>query len=232
MYVKITLTLLVVLTAGLLAKVWRPAVIVEAPIPAPPGQADAALDRGMGAISLGDTTVEETVKELEKAANVKIDVNWDALKIVGISRADHVTISMDGGEFRDRIEAALTYGHTGIQLVCEEAGDTVTVTTIGSFAKGLTVRAYDVRDLLTDQYWAVKVAPPDVNDIHERRTEELASIVEDCVGSGSWDYDSRKGAKTGNGAVLRHWAGRLIVTQSARNHRKIERVLATLRQMQ
>jgi hypothetical protein len=233
MYVKIVLTLLVVLTAALVVKVSRPAIVVEAPLPAPPSRAEAALYRDVAPIYLWDIRLEAAIPKLEELGKVKIEVDWDALAKVGISRDEEICLLMNSGQFDEKIKTALTYNHPGLELVCDGEGDTVSVTTESNFAKGLTVRTYDVRDLLTDRYWGVKVAPPDVDEILDRRNSELAAMVEDCLGYGNWERfaaPTHTGAPVG--AAVRHWAGWLIVTQTAGNHRKVERVLATLRQMQ
>jgi hypothetical protein len=233
MYVKIVLTLLVVLTAALVVKVSRPTIVVEAPLPAPPSRAEAALYRNVAALSLWNITLEAAIPKLEELGDVKIDADWNALSKVGISRDDQIRVLMNSGEFHEKIKTALTCGHPGLELVCEGEGDTVSVTTESNFAKGLIVRTYDVRDLLTDRYWGIKVAPADVEEIQRHRIESLAGIIEVSIGGGSLDeYNLWLVTNTGMRAELRPWAGRLIVTQTARNHRKIERMLATLRQIQ
>jgi hypothetical protein len=233
MYVKLMLTLLVVATAVLAFRVSRP-VVVEAPIPGPPGSAEAALDREMDPLPFWDMTVEAAVRKLQIVGNVKLDVDWDALAKAGINRGDHIVGHTNSSPFRETIETALTASHPGIRLVCEGAGDTVSVTTETAFAKGLTVRTYDVRDLLTDKYWGIAVAPADVPDMQEHRLESLIRVIEGSIGWRTWEdrITAAVSQIPGNGASIDAWAGRLIVTQSPRNHRKIERLLATLRQMQ
>jgi hypothetical protein len=238
MYVKFMLAVLVVATAMLAFRVSRP-VVIEAPMPATPGSAEAALDREMDPVPLWDMTVEAAVRKLQIMENVKIDVDWDALAKAGIHPDDHIVRRTYFGNtksspFSETIEAALTARHPGVRLVCEGVGDTIFVTTETAFAKGLTVRTYDVRDLLTDKYWGIAVAPADVPDMQEHRLESLIRVIEGTIGWRTWEdrVTAAVSQIPGNGASIDAWAGRLIVTQSPRNHRKIERLLATLRQMQ
>jgi hypothetical protein len=233
MYVKIVLTLLVVLTAVLAVGVSRPRIVVEAAIPAPPGRADAALDRQVNSLPVSETTVEAAVKVLETLGEVKLDVNWDALANAGVRRTDRIQAHVNAGTFGSAIQSVLASGHPGLVLVCDADGDVVTVSTASAFVKDLEVRTYDVRDLLTDRYWGIKVAPADIDEIQGSRIASLAGTIEECVGEGSWDrHNFTQVSYGGSWAEFQWWAGRLIVTQTARNHRKIERMLATLRQMQ
>jgi hypothetical protein len=222
MYVKLMLTLLVVATAMLAFRVSRPAVVV-APIPAPPGSAEAALDREMDPLPIWDLTVESAVRKLQIVGKVKLDVDWDALAKAGIHRGDPIVGHTNSSPFREIIETTLTASHPGIRLVCEGEGDTVSVTTETAFAKGLTVRTYDVRDLLTDNYWGIAVAPAEIPDTQQGHMYSLVFVIETSIGEGTWDNPSV--------ATIQTWAGRLIVMQTPRNHHKIERMLATLRQM-
>jgi hypothetical protein len=234
MYVKFMLTVLVVATAMLAFRISRP-VVVEAPIPAPPGSAEAALDREMDPLPFWDMTVEAAVRKLQIVGNVKLDVDWDGLAKAGIHRGDNIVGHTSSTPFSETIETALTAGHPGLRLVCEGEGDTVSVTTETAFLRGLTVRTYDVRDLLADSYWGIAVAPAETPDTQQGRMYSLVFVIETSIGQHTWTWDDRSAAvasmQSGSIATIQTWAGRLIVTQTPGNHRKIERMLATLRQM-
>ena len=76
----------------------------------------------------------------------------------------------------------------------------------------MDVRAYDVRDLLSDDYWGVKTPPGEFEAVQKERMLSLRSIVREYIDSGE-SNDPFSGVAAGE--HVEALAGRLIVTHTA-----------------
>jgi hypothetical protein len=96
-------------------------------------------------------------------------------------------------------------------------------------AGALTLRIYDVRDLLTDEYWGYQSADQSVFE-GDSRLGELRWLVQNLAGMKNYELQSGTHGQEPEGfASINSSAGRLFVVQTAYGHLQVEAFLARLR---
>lgn len=234
MYVKIMLTLLVAVSAFIALRLAVPPAASPLVVAGAPGVADLALDSKIDFLELNAVPASQAVKVIEQKAGIHIVVKWDALGMQSISPSTPVTLSLQNVVTADALASVLQSDGKDWQLTCNTSGDTATVSVLDRIPTLETsVRVYDVRDLLTDEYWGVKSEASEAQSNQKLRTDSLMNILTAYAGAVGWDpSDHFRGRQS---AVVttekQEFAGRIIVTQSTQGHRRVEEVLAWLRQM-
>jgi hypothetical protein len=258
MYVKVMLTLFVALTALIALMLARP------PSPADPlaGRVEVpnSLNTVIDELKLNSASLERAVETLQQQTGANIVVNWNEFDATGIDRKQLVEVQLRNVTLLAALRVLFDHGRPGRgqhgefrlpRYECEFNGGVVTVFNPSHRAPELLVRAYDVRDLLTDRFHAPPVAVPDpgsnrVAGVHPAGDEPQASSGSD--GGGPAERlaelvalvqrdpscaDPMWGPSTfAAGALMpsiNGWAGRLIVVQTAERHRNVGALLAELR---
>ena len=228
-YIKIMLTRLVIATAGLAIVMSRRA---NSPAIAPVQPVADVLDTPVYRISLESVTYEQAVAALSKNSGVQISIDPSALGRVGSFRgASPGSSFIFGGS---TLSVALDdlshlFEKNGDRLFYHDNGDGKVV--ISAFEDGRPcTRVYDVRDLLTDQYWGV---PSDAGHAQANQSTRLQSLVSFLA--------ARIGANTGcytpmetryPVATIYGLAGKLVVVAIPSRQNEIAEVLGWLRRIQ
>jgi len=235
-YVKVMLTLLVAATA-VLAWVMRPVppVQVSAPNVVPPNRFDEALGRMIDSIDIKDVPAQDVVRALHDKTGVDIRVDWETFEKSSPSflRTEHVTFSLTHVTLCDALDRVFNRdasgGRNGGRYVgFTSFGNTVEVRGDAPPSSGMIMRAYDVRDLLSDDYWGVKTPSGAETETQNARTRDLIDLVGNYVGSGVNDITF---SGIPQGGHMESFGGRLMVTQTAVGHQCVANVLAWLRKL-
>lgn len=100
-------------------------------------------------IEFDGRTVEEALTTVRAAANVNLDVDWEALEIVGIDRNDEVSLRLTAVSC-DKVLAQLLQQIGGdAQLGYRIDRGVIEVSTIEALSRHTQVKAYDLGDLVT-----------------------------------------------------------------------------------
>jgi hypothetical protein len=256
MYVKVMLTLLVALAAVIAVLLGRP------PDPADPlaGRVEVPnpLNMVIDELKLENVTLEEAVGVVRRKTGANVVVNWNEFEEAGILRTQLVEADLRNVSLLAALRVLFdhgkpTRGQNGEFRLppydCEFSGGVVTVFNPFVRPPHLLVRAYDVRDLLTDRFHLPSAPVPDSkpaprsNAAGEETADgsaagedgaaaRLAGLVElvqrdpSCADP-MWSTTSFAG-----GAPMpsvHGWGGRLVVVQTAERHRNTEALLGALR---
>ena len=202
------------------------------------------LDMPISELQLEDGTFKEAIDKIGKQTHANIAVDWHELSRWGIgantrvrlhlwdttlNRALSVLLSAAGGR-----DVGVAYTALGVVLVGSgDRGDDPAV----------EIRLYDIRDLIEDELayekahgsgpWSGRTRTVPSNTLlpSTQRTEVSAEdaidnityVIEATAATESW---KENGGSIGS---MREFGGRLIVTQTAENHRAVAAVLRALR---
>lgn len=226
-----TVSLTLIAIAAALIAIWL------AVRPSPPGVVEDPLDfvwaQRLDALPPLDKpmTLDEAIAGLARANHVRIVLDWPALEAAGVSRKPH---SISWGEFDG------TLGPTIRVFVQSFSASPITTSlappvrfslmadgglfvTIDHDAKR-TLRAYDVRDLLSDAYWGTLPDPAHADDFAKDREQALCSLVATRL------HATEYSAGTVSDPV-QCANGELFAAMSPTQHRRLRRVLAALRRL-
>jgi hypothetical protein len=228
MYVRIMLTLLVAATAFIAVRLAIPSRSVPVSV-STPGVAEAALDGTIDSLEFNATPAEQAVKVIEQKTGIHIVVNWDSLVKRGVSPQSPVTASLQYVAVSDALHAILQAGNKDWRLTSNSLGDTLTLSVLDDVPRyRLSVRVYDVRDLLTDEYWGAKSEAAAATEID--RLNSLTGLVDTYVRGERLDIQRLDDTGPPTPHVT-GFAGKLIVSQTTEGHRRVEHFLAWLRRM-
>lgn len=248
MYRNVALTILVVLTAIIALELAR----APRPTPAPTPDDEAAfqanrrvLETRIPELDLYNTNVGQAIELIRQATHVPIAVNWQSLDEL---RKRPVDIELHNVTLGDAIQFVLCldqydeFQFPMPQAEFDVANGTLMIgpgrsgTTGSSFpARALRLRAYDVRDLLTDAYWGYQPAGGQNTARGDSRLDELQGLVRSYSGLKNWDLGPKFGTYSGQEpegqASIYGFAGRLFVLQTTYGHMRVEAFLERLRAM-
>ncbi|HWE97017.1 MAG TPA: hypothetical protein VG269_23850 [Tepidisphaeraceae bacterium] len=178
-------------------------------------------------LKLKGMAVDEAVKELGKIAGVNIVVKWEFPQD---NRPRHRIVDVD---LHDISLLAALHCIVGEDMHCNAEGEVVMVGPPWSFySADMTVRVYDVRDLISDEYWGSKSPQADAVPVEEARSHAIVRAVKDYTNIENWvqsGLSTRAGPSSGGQATATACAGRLIVLQTTDGHLKVEKLLELLR---
>ncbi|MDB5300767.1 MAG: hypothetical protein JWO87_2430 [Phycisphaerales bacterium] len=230
MYVKIVLTLLLAVSAFIAVRLAIPPRAAPVAVPAP-GAAEAALEADIDSLEFNATPAEEAVKVIEQKTGIHVVVDWDGLaNRYAVSRQAPVIASLRKVKVADALHVILLPHDLDAPLASVSVGDTITISAAEDVpGYQVSVRVYDVRDLLTDDYWGMKSPESEAAAMQNDRLRALVPLVSTYV------HGDRQDIRTGNGPVqdfpVTAFAGKLIVKQTTGGHRRVEQLLAWLRRM-
>lgn len=190
---------------------------------APQGPARQSLDTKLPEMNGHDVPLATALEQIREASGLKIEVNWDALKAGGVNQGTTVNFRLTNVRTSKALDIILAAASSGTTRLCYTVGtDRVLVSTRDSYtAYNTEVWEYDIRDLLVPN-------PPQVPNAVERAqwVKDIIQLICDTVDSDSW---VTAGGKPG---VIKEADGRLMITQTAENHRQIANLLDQLRETQ
>lgn len=231
MYVKILLTLLVLLMAGLVLLLARPRP-VEPPLGSP--NVPSPLDAPVAELRLRDTALEQAVAELQRRAKMPLLVKWDQLQAAGRRRDTHVNADLHDvtllAALRVLFEQHEPPDASGwpAEVQYEAVGGVVIVFDPRREDAQTVVRIYDVRDLVEnadrDRYgssngWSRSPA---------ERFRDFAYMIEIAANHGTLVGGPSR--RTTRPSFVTGWGGRLIVADTPEVQQKVQLVLRQFRE--
>jgi hypothetical protein len=255
---RLTLRVALVVLAALAVAVylWRPLLgdhVLGPPLPAPPPLPPAAARlyaTPVPAVVFDRLPLRDAVDRLRAASSANVFVNWRALEAAGVGRDAPVTLRAGPGGLGHVVRQLLDHvqqtTRSGGRLGFTADEGVLTVSTDEDLAGNLSIRVYDVRDLVQldrgEALAATAVPPgwpapptgpprravPPVGDRHavrpraarpDERAAALAARVQESVDPASW---RDAGGQTGS---LRELKGHLVVTQSAPNQAAVAHLI-------
>jgi hypothetical protein len=193
------------------------------------------LDRRIPNLVIYGGTYREAIEQMKRATGVPINVDWTTIPKWDAQKID---IELHDIALGDAVAYLFRMDRMGFsdaeQVDFEILNDHLFITSSKRFPpSAVALRLYDVRDLLTDQYWGC-ASGPDPTQTQLARLDALARLIEAFAGSRNWIMGSRRGGSHGLGEEfgygdIRFGAGRLFVNQTTRGHRQVEAALERLR---
>jgi len=198
-----------------------------------------------------DARFEDVTTFLAQITNLNVDVDWDSLSRIGVRKDDLVSLELRQVSARVLLERVLEkVSFDDIDRADWAVQDgIVVVASAQDLRRNRFIVVYDIRDLT---FPLLNVAtPPNINlgDLGDgggggggglfddddddddligdpaELTEQLLTIIEDNIDPNGWES---AGGDTG---IIRPFAGNLVITNTARNHRQIQGLLRQLRQV-
>ncbi|HEY2587910.1 MAG TPA: hypothetical protein VGI81_19355 [Tepidisphaeraceae bacterium] len=212
---------------------------VVAPAEAKPANAYADLNRTIPEFKLDSAVrLEAAIDAVREATHANIVVDWASLEDAGVKRDAPVHIHL--------WDVTLDQGLRAIEAVADKEGlishepqnGIIVIAARDKLRRGgQVVRVYDVRPILDDLIAyrrdrkpatrpardGASVRPDGVPSLDEA-TEGLVRMIQTTVEPEGWRDQSW------NEGFARPFAGRLVITQTPENHRKIAALLRTLRE--
>jgi len=199
-----------------------------------------------------DRELERVIAFIGSIGNFDIDVDWEALENIGISRNQRVSLSLRNKPLKAVLERTLDKvsdsNFSGDRAWYAVQDGIVVISSDRMLRRNKFEQVYDVRDLITEIPDYDNAPEFDLNQIlqasrggggqspfqqtggedvdripYEERVEQMKDIIRALVDPGEWRED---GGETG---AMYDWQGQLIVTQTADNHRAIRGLLSMLR---
>jgi hypothetical protein len=243
MYRNVVLTLLLVVAIVIAIELARPR---RSPPPAADpaelafAQARAVLERRIPELKLQGMNVRQSVEEIRRVTGVPMEVNWETLGALGDRPVD---IELHDVALGNALNFVLCLDRYSLVFYPLPQADFDVVRGVVMIAGArpsnsgahipagvMTLRSYDVRDLLTDSYWGYQPTG-DPTTQGEQRTLEVANLVQGFAGMKNYQQlPGSHGRDEPNGlATITPFAGRLIVFQTVYGHMQVEKFLQRLR---
>ena len=205
---------------------------IPPPIPAPDPM-EATLDRRLPEFKVENMRVDDAVALLAKQAHIPIHVDWADVEVHVKFKDRHISLDLHDAPIWVVLKTVFGADWTNQGVHFNVEGGEVLVG-LGTFFKAeeMHVRVYDLRDLLTDEYWG-ETTPPEKRDVvrHERATAMLSLIQSEAA---LYNYQSSGGSRGDDGwldgfAWINEMAGQLAVGQTSYGQRQFEIAIARLR---
>jgi hypothetical protein len=205
----------------------------------------AILGMKMKKLDFDGIEFQAVIQFLRDASGASIYVPWNVLRQAGIERTAPVNVHVANVTFEKALKTVLEDVGSTAPLGCVVDGGVITIATKEDFARRVVTKAYDVRDLLA--HFPKFVAP----SLPAERDQAIASCGNNgpsVSGSAREDkpmlsqgdallsliemlkstIDTPSWRPTGELADIREFDGLLIITQTAENHARVQRVLWNL----
>ncbi len=231
MYIKIILTLVLLALGAIAAEVWRPQPLPAEVHPARPLAAgDLKLREHVEHLDLRDLSREDAIAQLQTTTGATLVVDWRSLAEAWRDdekayRSFKLKAVVGGAPLQAVLKGVL--GHSACfqvdgSVISIARDDTVT-------AREMTVRGFDVSDLISDDYWGVRTPDADVAAVRAARMERVRDVVAQHDGGASWHINYMGSGTPGGNASISVLGATLVVTQTTDGHENIARILAELR---
>ena len=195
-----------------------------------PADTDEQLARVIPVVDFQNVPLEVAFDRLRDAAQANIVVQWRALEATGVRRDDRVRLRLWdvplgralGVLLAAASDDSIEFGYVGEDGV-------ITVTTKDRLHGYLPTKAYDIRDLVrqmekSDAELRGTVAEGEYAGMTiDEYVDEVSTYLRDMIDPDSWRDNG------GSVGAIRHMSGRLLVTQTPTNHRRLQQALEDLR---
>jgi hypothetical protein len=187
------------------------------------------LDTRLAEVRLENVPLVEAVEKLRQLSGAVIAVDRPALELGGVEGVP-VSVHRRNAPLGHVLESMVGQASRGSGRVAFAGdGDAVVITTAEALdRRPPAVRLYDVRDIVVEG----TTQPPTFGGVRggpmnppPTPADGLETLVQESIAPDSW---RNAGGSVGH---VRHVAGRLVVVQTAENHRHIERLLEQLREL-
>lgn len=207
-----------------------------------PAADHADLNSLIAELDLDHTTLEAAIEQLRETTHANIIVRWNALDRVGVHRNAPIKLKLWDTTLGKALDVLVALSSPD-----EPAGKAVRdgIVIVAPASDLTCARIYDVRDVVDEalEYYrqkALKYPPstapsaavynqlfpagsPTSGRSLEDVLEAITSAIENYVDTDSWKDNG------GSVGAIREFAGRLIITQTPENHRKVAAFLRMLR---
>ncbi len=215
---------------------WQFAPRYDAPSPI-----KVADDLGMNRIvnaQFRATPFEQAVQSLSEQAHAPVTVHWDEVEAAGIDRRTPITLWVTQLPLHDALDKVLSEaGASTTKLTTYFDNGLVQITTDESASKQMLTREYDVRDLIehlkpqAEKYRGQSfdecfngTRPGLTGGESDEAVEIFIHFTQEVVAPASW---RDAGGTVGS---MRWIGGRLIVTQTYKNHLELEQTFQSMRE--
>jgi hypothetical protein len=204
-----------------------------------PSNAYLDLNRQLPEFKLDSATpLEGAIESLRNAAHANIVVDWPSVEDAGVRRDAPVRIHLWDVTVDQALRAMIAVvDHEGLIAHQPQNGIILVATRDKLRRVGQVVRVYDVRPIIDDLYEDRRLRAATTQSIRQEprapasgpaprldeANEALVRMIQATVEPQGW-HDPRWGE-----GFARPFAGRLIITQTPENHRKIAELLRVLR---
>jgi hypothetical protein len=177
-------------------------------------------------LDFSNATLGEALDRIGTLSGRNFVVRWPSLEAAGIARDTRIRLHLWDVRLTQAMD--ILFGLVGggtVELGCEEIDGILTVSTAEDLQRDTPTRVYDVRDLLVAMHRTdIPGIPDDEQPIWPEMVDELTRLITEIVEPDSW---RDAGGSLGS---IRELGGRLIVTQSATNQKKLQEFFAKLRE--
>ena len=251
MWTKLLAAALLVFATGVVASVTRPSRHPSPPaagaIAPPPGEAEAALTRPIPRVRLERVPFDEAVRQLHKLSGTNVVVQWQNLEAeYGFDRRTPVDIDLRDVTMPQAIGRVLegVQEPDGFGPWYAVRDGIIVISTSDEVHRDDLLRVYDVRDII-DQITPKRQPPPEPpgSSVAGERLRDLGASADRCCGRWEepvevltrflFEVVSPDSWRETGGAIgsMQEFSGRLIVTHTPENHRRIEALLTALRRL-
>jgi hypothetical protein len=191
-----------------------------------PDPAREKLERVVPRLEARQTRLDQVVASLAETTGANLFVHWAALEAAGVDAGTPITLDLRDvpGSVLLR-EVLVIAGGPNVRLSYTVYDNVVRISTADELSTWGVTRIYDVRDLIEAEVADRVRRPRDPQEppAEEKAVDALVEVIQTVVDETSW---RDAGGTTG---AIRHFGGRLIVTQTRENHDEILNLLAALR---
>lgn len=197
--------------------------------------AELALDHVLPEVWLEHVPLHEAAAKISQLSGVPIEIDNKALSDAGISPAMPVTVRLRNAKLASVMEELTRPTNNRDVLSWNAQRQSLRIATDGT-DPGCVVRIYDINEFLGDAKPTYANDDPAIMHAESRQVripieyagqelaiEEITKLVQETVAPDTW---RESGGSIGR---IHELSGRLIVTQTIRNHRAIRMLLAQLR---
>ena len=230
-YIRWILTLIALLLSLIAYRTLFPGPIPP-PVPAP-DPVEGMLDCRLPQFKVENMRVDDAVALLAKQTHIPIHVDWADVEVHVKFKDRRISLDLHDVPIWAVLKTIFGADWTNQGVHFNVEGGEVLVGLGGFFkAEEMHVRVYDLRDLLTDEYWG-ETTPPEKRDVvrNERTTAVIFMIQSEAA---LFNHQFPGGSRADDGSLdgfawEREMAGQFIVAQTSYGQRQIEMAIAGLR---
>jgi hypothetical protein len=209
------------------------------PATQPPGEPSLAnLDQQIDEVKIESLTLDQSIDLLREKTHANLVVLWGNEMESSFRRNIKIKLHLWDVTLGQALKVicALALNSDGSEMSYDVLEDVIRIGTPDTLRRegGLVTRLYDIRDIIDDivrfQFAHSPPGPPparvsNFNDqtAVDEAVESIVRVLEDTVSPDSWKDNG------GADGSVRALAGRLVIAQTAANHREVIRVLRVLR---
>lgn len=189
------------------------------------------------------STLEQVIDFLREQSKLSIDVNWNALSLVGVDRTATLSLNLHNVKIDTALSRALANvgGASGVQLGYELSDGIVSISSTEDLNRNTFTHVYDCKDLLRDgvsdeQLRTIEqIYSSDMNGVMPRKLRDdlasklklyvpdLVDLIKHHVDPGSWVPEGTTGS-------LDVYDGLLVVTHTSSAQGSVVQLLKMMRE--